>query len=276
MTTSLQAIDRLQKIFADHGWPLEPNNGEGADFDRFAEILGHLEPEGQELMMRLTRRFLLHSVGDYSRSVSELAARLLPVIESDPARHVIVLPLQQPKDHGVPKSGAMVTYMLRLELGRRGIKHHAWDRPELVKERLPDRKAALVVLADDFVGSGSTALAAYEYFKNFCGVSGDEIIVCTLIAQSVGLERLATAGVQIAAVVERGRGISDSSDLDDASRALQVMDDIEEGMNVPQDFRRGLGQCEALVSLARCPNNTFPIYWIRARGGTRWQPPFHR
>ena len=41
------------------------------------------------------------------------------------------------------------------------------------------------------------------------------------------------------------------------------MSSIETSIGVTEDYRLGYASSEALVSMIRTPNNTFPIYWFR-------------
>ncbi len=39
------------------------------------------------------------------------------------------------------------------------------------------------------------------------------------------------------------------------------MEEIEDKMSVKRNYRLGYGQSEALVTMCRTPNNTFPVFW---------------
>ena len=41
------------------------------------------------------------------------------------------------------------------------------------------------------------------------------------------------------------------------------MKNIEEAIQVSDDYKFGYKGSEALVKMIRTPNNTFPIYWLR-------------
>jgi hypothetical protein len=171
--------------------------------------------------------------------------------------------------------------LLRDELNEAALENkwtvHSWDRYGRIKKDLPSRQNAHILLADDFVGSGSTASQAVNYFQRGFGDPSDKILVVCLVAQEAAMTGLAQAGITCIASQTRLRGISDSVRLQDKATALGVMDGIEKRLKVSAKFRRGFGSSEALVSMNRCPNNTFPIYWIRQRkDGSKWPAPFPR
>lgn len=45
-----------------------------------------------------------------------------------------------------------------------------------------------------------------------------------------------------------------------------------------QDYSFGYKESEALVTMTRTPNNTFPLYWFEAKldKNNKWQAPFPR
>ncbi|MEZ4424288.1 MAG: hypothetical protein R3E98_12825 [Gemmatimonadota bacterium] len=277
MGVTAEKIDRLREIFAANGWDIGGDEAVANRFDRMVNLMSHLEPPAQELLMHLTSDFLVQTFPEYGSRTSELVAILLNQhYERGRDGPLIVLPMMKDWSSGEPKSGAMITYLVRAELKRRQIPHHSWDRAHLVRERLPSRCNALIFIVDDFIGSGDTALAACTNFSAQFANDTDQVLVGALVAQEAGLSSLRNAGVKACSVIVRRRGISDSSTLPNITEALSTMDGIETLMNVPGTYKRGFRRSEALVSLVRCPNNTFPVYWKTPTGEVGWIPPFDR
>ena len=48
---------------------------------------------------------------------------------------------------------------------------------------------------------------------------------------------------------------------EEAEHRLKLMEEIEDKMSVKRNYRLGYGQSEALVTMCRTPNNTFPVFW---------------
>ena len=194
---------------------------------------------------------------------------------------MVLLPLVKPEDIGQVKSHGAALYFLRNEVNDVAPAHNwrirSWDRLGLVKDELPHRRNAFVVLADDFVGSGNTAEAAVTHFKQNYAVPSDRILVASLVAQDAAVRFLAARSITCVARYVRFKGISDSTRLTDKSAAMATMDLIESRLKIGPLYRHGYEGSEALVSLARCPNNTFPVYWAaRQITGLEWPRLFRR
>ena len=58
------------------------------------------------------------------------------------------------------------------------------------------------------------------------------------------------------------RGISDYYSGQMLAEKTELMNSIEKTIKVKAKFHFGYGNSEALVCMERCPNNTFPIYWL--------------
>jgi hypothetical protein len=55
------------------------------------------------------------------------------------------------------------------------------------------------------------------------------------------------------------------------------MSEIEEMLAISSKFKFGYKKSEALISLDRTPNNTFPLFWCKKkRDGESWCAPFYR
>jgi hypothetical protein len=189
--------------------------------------------------------------------------------------------LVKPEDIGKVKSGPFALYMFNIAFQKiansQKWTYTSWARPEFLTERHSGRQNALILLVDDFIGSGDTAVKAVEAYKQRWGNNSDRPVVLSLVAQQQAVTALSNIGVQVLAPIVRSRGITDSTRFRDILGTLGMMDAIERRIGVPRKFRRGYQKSEALVCMARCPNNTFPIYWwAHLASGQRWPAPFPR
>jgi hypothetical protein len=194
---------------------------------------------------------------------------------------VILLPLLKPSDMGNVKSPDLVLYPMKDELLAVASTHnwsiYSADRYRYVRKKHLTRQNAVIILADDFIGSGNTAIQAAAYFKNNYAVPTDKIIVTAYVAQKAAMTSLAANGITCVTVYEKVKGISDSLRLPDKSAAMETMDDIDSLLSIRANMRRGFEASEVLVMMARCPNNTFPVYWApKDRRGSDWPSPFRR
>lgn len=270
---------RLAELFDLIGWPIKKAGEDTILFRDFSMLLEELDSDERELLFDITPDFFVHSLGEYDASAEELAGQLAKVIPSKSL--IVLLPLVNPHDVGETKSHVLAQYPLKRELRKLAPANkwtvQSWDRFELVTENLPTRTNAYILLADDFIGSGLTATHAIADFTANYAVPTDTIVVVAMVAQDGALNALKAAKVACIVNHARKKGITDCIRISDKLAALAMMDGIESRLKVRPLDRRGFGQSEALVSMARCPNNTFPMYWVRAkRGGEKWPSPFFR
>ena len=124
---------------------------------------------------------------------------------------------------------------------------------------MPGEKSILV-LVDDFIGTGNTAekcLKSMNLPKDIV----ERTKVLALVAQEEGVDYIQKLGVELYVGETRRKGISDYYTDEEAEHRLKLMEEIEDKMSVKRNYRLGYGQSEALVTMCRTPNNTFPVFW---------------
>lgn len=124
---------------------------------------------------------------------------------------------------------------------------------------------AIVVLVDDFIGSGGTAIKTLADMRaKFTHLRDNSAIkVMSLVAQGDGIKQLKDAGVEVFYSRYAPKAIEESNaTVEEKIRMYYQMDEIESRIpNFNNTYHYGYYKSEALVSMIRCPNNTFPIYW---------------
>ena len=230
-------------------------------FNRFCERLCTLDAEEQRLVIELTRRFTAIGGAEYPQLILKLMNRLhsqkLPVFSE--AGKVFILPLIAPEDRGRTKSSSVVWYHCREELIRYSLL--LADKKVLYHD-IEEASNELVILVDDFVGSGETAVSAVNWFTDSFGTDPKQIIILSIAALEMGIDHVRQkTGVEIYAYYNFRKGISDYYSDDQRDGCLKTMAGIEDKLKVDSDFRLGYAQSEALISLIRTPNNTFPVFW---------------
>lgn len=145
------------------------------------------------------------------------------------------------------------------------------------------QKGALLVLWDDFIGSGNTAFNAIADLQKFLVNKGhypiekDFIIVC-VCAMKKGLDMLNYLSLNCYACDVYMKAISDDQRFGKHDRDVRIltMKSVEEKVvKCSKEFSLGFEQSEALLSIFdRCPNNTFPFYWHRSK--YQLDPVFYR
>lgn len=272
----VRLLARLDELFAYKCWEIERT--EISCYMRYVRTLSKLRPEEQNLMFDLSRRFVHIQIGDYAKAL----AKPLGQLRAQYAGKLIFIGCvseEDIKNHEV-KSCKNVLYQLKgttmkyfIEIGRKRV----CDNVRYVRGTEIDEVNAgnaMLVFVDDFIGTGETAMDAAKYlakaqpkltnWKNVCFLA--------IAAQKEGVKNLKDVGYKVFVSEEYGRGISDYYKGEQLEEARGTMSHIESGLKrVEKDFKFGYQQSEALVCMERCPNNTFPIYWL-----TKHDAPYER
>lgn len=272
---SPDTILKLKKIFDDLNWDTQIDPA----FKRFSQTLEFLSAEQQELVLELTKKFLKIDIGKYivhlKQALEKIDKNVLAGIDT-----VYVVPLIAKKDLGKSKSSTMVArFIVGRELSAKnilGVKNLVLiDR--LSTEKMPSDENWLFMLVDDFIGTGETATEAINEFLADFGVDKNKILVLSIVAQEIGLNKVLDLGVTVICSEVRKKGISDEIASPQKESYINIMSSIESILRVRKKFRLGYKASEALVTLDRTPNNTFPVYWLETNiQGKRFIAPFPR
>lgn len=271
---------QLARLFERRGWPR--TDDQDPIFERFAWVLARLDPPTRALVFALAE--------DFERITSQRHDPLLGICLDELGitegvwnqfAQVVVLPILAPEDEGKAKSGTQVVYSAETRISRltrakansRQVKRYATY--EAFGKREDCRGKTLLVLVDDFVGTGDTATKALDHFAGFSKPS-DVVFVAALVCMSRGREVIKPRVARLGIGQELGRGIADNYRIQDKARAYELIDALEQKLGVSKDYRRGYGQSEALVTLRRTPNNTLPVFWWESGSNDAWQPVFPR
>lgn len=120
------------------------------------------------------------------------------------------------------------------------------------------------VFIDDFIGSGNQALKHIKSVSLQYNIKPKNIIILTLAIMSVGYNMLSQQQYNILYCYKLNKAISEDMPEDKRRHYLPILDDMENRFGVPNNYKRGYGKCEGLISLRKTPNNTLPIFWHQA------------
>jgi hypothetical protein len=286
----IDIFTRATTLFAEQRWYVpgegeteDPNDSRDPDcFDRFCAMLSQLNSEEIELVFQLTSDFLYCPMGSYYRMLKKILHQI-PSDAFKESRRILLVPLMDPDDSGKNKSGGTVVYCAKALA--RGVPAFAGkliiavNDPRELGARFSTRCESAVIMCDDFIGTGQTAIKALSHYQEVLKSDDDSLALLSLVVQEEGklriLEYLGGEPLFYYSAL-RMKGISDSDRIErDQAKAMMLA--IEERLGVRKKMRLGYGQSEALVSMIRTPNNTFPIYWKDAKAsGDRWPSPFPR
>ena len=256
----------LIDLFQNNGWNIQAEDY--GVFERYVRTMGSLKSEQQrELFLELSKRFTHIPKCEYMNYIPNLVST---VIKDYPNKTLCFTCCLPKDDIGKVKSAASVLYLIRgtslkTRVDLRGVTYFCKYSINDYTEYNIANNEHILILVDDFIGSGETALCAIDYVKEVIPeMSNDNIVVLSIAALQKGINELTARNIKVYTHIKLSRGISDYYVGEKKESALDIMHQIERGpIKVKRRFALGYKQSEGLISMERCPNNTFPIYWLR-------------
>ncbi len=265
----IQLLGELYRIWEEKQWEFPTQDDKNAAFERLCTMFNQLSPPLQKIALILTRSYSLYSFNDYQSLLIQAFKKIDDAYLKD-INQIIIAPLLNPGDDNSrrSKSGHMLPYIaehIAIPANPKllGIKIKSFSSSEVIPEivnSLTEEKS-LIILLDDFVGSGDTAKSAVQDLQRKTNYPNDKIIVITLVAMRHAIEKLDSYSIKVICADIVIKGIAENNLIDDKSDAYSLIDGIEATLNITADQRRGYQKSEALITMIRTPDNTFPIYW---------------
>ncbi|MGE1211991.1 hypothetical protein [Bacillus sp. FSL K6-2841] len=257
---------RLVKIFGEKSWEIEDGSNEVSLFNRYCSTLLDLSDDQQMLILELTERFTRIKYEDYLIYIKQLFSSLVSYKEFDitSINNIYIAPLISPDDFGKSKSSTMVQYIARNAISN--IQELAFKKIKYidgldVESELVNRDDSILFLLDDFVGTGDTASDAINYLINEKKIDKKKILILSIATLEAGISNLKGLGFNIHTALIFNKGITDYYTPDIASEKIRLMESIEKKIKAHKNERLGFKGSEALITLVRTPNNTFPVFW---------------
>lgn len=249
-------------------------------FERFCRMCARLDKSHRDLILELTTRYSWIPHTENPKLFLAAWRKMLPQLPES-VETVVVVPLLKPTSTR-PKSSDMI-YETACGYQSNLADSVAPRRLELYKSatnfarRYASSPNVALVFVDDYVGSGDTAKKAFaDLDRKFPDIKPVTTILLALAVQEKAVEQLSDRCLVVAERVLT-RGISDNAALSSTEDALRIMDEIGRRLGLKEEERLGYGATEALATLTRTPNNTFPVYWTNKKvRGKVWDSPFTR
>lgn len=273
---------KIGELFEALGWPtvVDRSGPIPALFERYCRMAARLSPDQRTLVLELTKHyrwFREEERRDLLLTAWADLCRALPAA----CKHVVVAPLLKPRSKR-PKSSDALWYQLQeyranltAQVENRRLHFAKTGRGfRKIVERHPD---AVLVLVDDYVGSGETASGDLSRLADEMPVLRTELpFLLVLAVQEAALSALSPT-CRVVSATRLRRGISDEVPAESRAAALNIMNSIGVLLEIPTGERLGYAATEALATLSRTPNNTFPVFWTNRKvDGVVWDSPFTR
>lgn len=256
----MDVIARLETIFNDKKWLID-RNSQISLYDRYCNTLMKFNEEEQQLLLELTERFLKIELNEY---VSYFENLLYDIKNDNPDSTLILVPCLSEDEVGKFKSTSVALYTMKSTHYCHAVK--CGIETSNIKNVLPViNQDTIIILVDDFIGTGETALNAISYALSILpqGFPPQNMKVMSIVTMASGKTAIEKIGVKVYSHFIKNKGITDNYTGDKLLQATELMNSIETKLQkLKPEFRFGYGLSEALVCMSRCPNNTFPVYWL--------------
>lgn len=274
----LNKIVRLFSIFNQKKWV--EIDGFDENILRFGELIDNLKTEQVELLIALTEKYRWYSYNEYHSQLrtllKELHLKHLKDIEK-----VYLFPIIKPKDEENTKSGHAIMYFLdsiKPSLPQYSdIEFKLLNKFEdLEPENLELKDNEILLLVDDYIGTGGTLNASIkEVEKNL--TLKQKYVVLTVMIQEVTKLELDKNEIKNVIGELTHRGINDNYEGEELIKNIELMVEMEKTIPKVKNYQFGYEKSEALVTMIKTPNNTFPIFWKDyQRKGKVYKAPFAR
>lgn len=279
---NINTLGLIRQIWNEKEWKFPSRGANDVAFNNLCEMFTKLDKDEQELVINLMRCYSFYSHTDYQDLLVEAFLKIEDN-QIDDVDKIVIAPLVKAKDvqNCRSKSGYSLLYAADLVAINENKKLAKLERkvivnPYISRDKLSGEKL-LVILIDDFVGSGDTAVEVVNLVKNNFSAK-DKIIVTCLVTIQKGIDRLNSASIPFFFAKSALKGIQDNHFIENKNLAYQLIDKIwKDHLAISEQFKRGYKDSEALLTLMRTPNNTLPMYWCKkARDGSDWPSPFTR
>lgn len=265
----LNTFMKLVSIFVKKKWT--EIDGYSDVLNRFGKLTEALKEEEIDLIIDLTDKYHWMSYNEYHTSIRTMLRELLSKALIG-KKQLYIFPIIKLKDEDDLKSGHIVMKMID------SIKSSidGFDKVNVILltkfddlestnlTMLPDD---FLILADDYIGSGNTLNSTIlEIAKN--PSIKNNYAVFTVAIQQDAKTLLEAQNIELYNYTCLPKGLSGNYNSPELEQKMKIMDGLETRIPKSKRYKYGYEKSEALITLMRTPNNTFPIFWkgINYRG----------
>jgi len=275
----VDAMMKLNKIFKTNNWT--EKDVDEFIFNNFCKLINNLNEKQRALIIELTERYSWISFTDYQSKI----LNVLDNIEDeklDNLKNIYLFPIIKPEDEGKIKSGQFLIYQIKSF--KKYLKKYSKIKFELISkfEHLEKTQFCLkqneaLFLIDDYIGSGETLNACLLRIQSNNSITNDKINVISIATQSKIFEELKQNNISVYSDYISKRGITDFNETPLLEEKIEIMLGIEKMIPGGSHYSFGYNQSEALITMVRTPDNTFPIFWKQyKKGSEKFEAPFSR
>lgn len=257
-------INNLLTLFNNPQWIIHDRNDTWKHKLEKAIRLGEkLSDDTREMMIFLFQKYIILHQSNYTNLLLDSLDLINPINYQNYTKYYI-LPIKQETDLG-SKSGTNISYLFKTD----DIHYHRLFKNnsiseisiETIPKNINSSSVKKLFLVDDFIGSGESSIELLNIINSKININPHKLSFIFLAGMEEGTNKLKKLGYEVYCNISQNKGISDIQDNILKTRYVSLMENIENYFNFPQEIRFGYKKSEALISLERTPNNTFPVFW---------------
>ena len=269
---SMQNFSSLVNVFKSKQWNLNDKEETGL-FNRISRLLRSLNDSQQRCFIKLLELFDYYTVGDYEVMLTQVLKKMKNELKCN--KYVFV-PIISERDNRDIKSSMLVTYLLKsntIQFDNELSKMKKTLQLDLDKSQIKNinNREIYLVLVDDFIGSGNSAIDTANYFVKE-GIKKEKIVVLSLVTMKKGIESIMQSDFKFYYSI-LSLSLSERIEESELDEIKGNIISISEKMKIPSDGCWGFDDSEALLSMIRIPNNTLSLLW---KGEPKENVPFPR
>lgn len=276
---TIDAILKLNKNFKNNKWT-EKDIDEFV-FDNFCKLIDNLNNEQRHLIIDLVERYKWISFSDYPEKILSTLEKIEEE-KLNSLKTIYLFPIKKPEDEGNYKSGQFLIYQIKCfkrHLTKyKNIEFKYISKFDFFKDSgfiMKENEALFLI--DDYIGSGETLKFCLNEISKNTSISNTKTNIVTIASQFEIAQEIEKQGISYYADYIAKKGITDFIDSTLVKEKISIMLEIEEMIPASNFFSLGYNNSEALITMARTPDNTFPIFWkTYKKDNKKFEAPFSR
>lgn len=237
-------------------------------FNRLFTLTKNLDESELDVFLEILNNLDVYTLEDYNMLINELYLKIRLTYPDLKRLEVAPLLKSTLSNNNSIKSGHFVAYLFNsFDFSYIDEKNNFKDITIKIHKSLPEnsvpQKNHLILLVDDFVGSGNQCSSALDEYvqKKY---TTDQLIIGTLICLETGIELIKDYPYHH--FYQRiGKTLLNITDELTQNKMLKISDVLADFLKTSNGYRQGYQSSQALVVLFHTPNNSLPFLWSQKK-----------